>query len=121
MPKKRPTTYAEIAYRNSGSVRTAARALAFALGWGLATAQLGREPASIEEYAEVAEESRATAFRHQQAFRKAFPTETTPLRINQASGAQERYDDLWRQLRNRKKFVTEAQPLVYSFGGAAAT
>ena len=50
-------------------MRTTSRALKFAMGWGLATATLGREPTTIDEYAETMDVSRATAFRDQQAFR----------------------------------------------------
>jgi hypothetical protein len=92
----------------------------FALGWGLATAELGREPESAEEYAELMEESRATAFRDQQAFRKSFPDEESPLRINQVSGHQQRYDELWRRLGDRKKVLEEAQPILFSLGAAPA-
>lgn len=90
------------------------------MGWGLATASLGREPESVEEYAEEMQESRATAFRDQAAFRKAFPNEESPLRMNQQSGAQERYDELWRNLRNRGKAAREAQTLMFLVGGSPA-
>ena len=73
MPRKRQVTWVQPGIRNAG-MRATTRGLKFALGWGLATVELGREPESIEEYAETMEESRATAFRDQQAFRKAFPT-----------------------------------------------
>lgn len=110
-------TFAELGWRNAGLSATT-RGLKFALGWGLATAELGREPASVKEYADVMEESRATAFRDQQAFRKAFPSEVTPLRMNEVSGAQQRYDELWRRLRERSKVAKEAQPLVFVLGGS---
>lgn len=54
-------------------MRKTNRAFKFSLGWGLATSRLRREPESVEEYAEVMVESRASAFRDQQAFREAFP------------------------------------------------
>jgi hypothetical protein len=66
------------------------------------------------------EESRATAFRDQQAFRKCFPKEESPYRMNVSSGQQERYDELWRQLQNRRKVVEEAQPILFSLGAALA-
>lgn len=119
MPGRRPTTFAELGFRNAG-FRAAGRGLRFAWGWGLATAELGREPEGIEEYAEVMGQSRATAFRDQQAFRKAFPKETTPLRMNQVSGAQARYDELWHRRMSRSEVVKEAQPLIYSLGAATA-
>lgn len=119
MARRRRATFADIGYHNAG-IRATARGLKFALGWGLATAELGREPESVEEYAEVMSESRATAFRDQQAFRKAFPSESTPLRMNQISGQQIRYDELYRRLQDRAAVVREAQPLLYSLGAAPA-
>jgi len=115
--RERQLTWAELGYRNS-NLRDTARALKFALGWGLATAELGREPASIEEYGELAQESRASAFRDQQAFRRAFPDEVSPLRMNQLSGAQARYDELFKTYTLRKTVVAAAQPFVYILGGS---
>ena len=117
--KQRKLTWAEIGFRNAGFGATA-RALKFALGWGLATASLGREPENIEEYAKEAQESRATAFRDQQAFRLAFPEEENPTRMNRVSGAQDRYDELFRLFRDAKKRALEAQPLMYLLGGSSA-
>lgn len=57
---------------------------------------LGKEPETVDEYATVIGVSRAKAFRDQQAFRRAFPTETTPARMNRASQAQERYAEMTR-------------------------
>jgi hypothetical protein len=111
------TTWAELGYKNAG-IRTTGRALGFVVEWGLATAVLGREPVSVEEFAEVAEESRATAFRNQQAFRKAFPKEETPTRINRVTGAQRRFDELVRTVRSHAKAASAAQPLVYLVGGS---
>ncbi|MBW4078588.1 MAG: hypothetical protein HIU84_08815 [Acidobacteria bacterium] len=62
-------------------IRSSTRGLKFAMDWGLDTAELSREPDSVDEYAEVIGESRATAFRDQQAFRQAFPTEESPMRL----------------------------------------
>ena len=115
--KKRQATWADVGYRNAG-IGATARALKFAMAWGLATAELGHEPTSIEEYAETVEESRATAFRDQQAFRKAFPDEVSPARMNQVSGNQERYDELVRSLRTFAKSFAAAQPMVYALGGS---
>jgi len=78
------------------------------------------EPTNIEEYAEVMQESRATAFRDQQAFRQAFPDEENPTRMNKRSGAQDRYDELFARIQDYKKFSREAQPLVFLVGGSAA-
>jgi hypothetical protein len=119
MPRKKPMTWAELGFRNAG-FRAASRGLKFAMGWGLATAHLGHEPLSIEEYASTLGESRATAFRDQQAFRRAFPNEESPARMNQVAGAQERYDELFRRLSDLKKATLEAQPLVYMLGASPA-
>lgn len=102
-------------------MRATTRGLQFALGWGLATAWLGREPESVEEYAETVYLSRASAFRDQQAFRKAFPMETSPARMNETSGVQARYNELARRIRDRKKLVREAQPILFSLGAARVT
>jgi len=118
--KKKQLTWAEFGFINAG-FRTTTQGLKFAMGWGLATAELGREPRSVEEYAEVMGESRATAFRNQQAFRKAFPGETSPARMNETSGAQAKYDDLWRAVQNRKRAAVEAQPIMFTVGGAAVS
>jgi hypothetical protein len=120
MVRKSQKTWAEVGFHNTG-IRTTARGLKFALEWGLATAVLGHEPASVEEFAKLAEQSRATAFRNQQAFRDAFPLEASPARMNRDTGAQARYDDLYRRLKNRKKLSTEAQPLMYLVGGSVAS
>jgi hypothetical protein len=90
------------------------------MGWGLATAELGREPETVEEYAETMEESRATAFRDQQAFRQAFPDEESPARMNAVSGTQERYDDLYQRTKDAKKLAIEAQSLIFSLGASQA-
>src|ERR1039458_7400887 len=60
--RKRPLTWAEVGFLNAG-IRATSRGLKFAMGWGLATAQLGHDPESIEEYAETMQERRATGFR----------------------------------------------------------
>jgi len=112
-------TWADLGYRNAG-IRATSRDLKFAMAWGLATAELGREPESIEEYAATLEESRATAFRDQQAFRRAFPKEESPTRMNVASGAQARYEEMYRRLRDLKRVSAEAQPMVYTLGASPA-
>jgi hypothetical protein len=117
VPKRRSQTWADLGWKNAG-IRKTSRALKFAMGWGLATATLGREPATVEEYAQVMQESRATAFRDQQAFREAFPEEESPARMNRASGTQDRYDELWQMLHDRKKLALAAQPEMYRVGGS---
>jgi hypothetical protein len=90
--------------------------------WGLATAELRREPESIDEFASVMQESRATAFRDQQAFRKAFPTETTPSRMNETTGQQARYNELRRKLGSLSEATSVAEPTIFTLGaGPAAT
>jgi len=115
----RPDTWAHIGWRNAG-MRKTNRALRFAVSWGLATAQLGREPASVEEYAETMDESRATAFRNQQAFREAFPSETSPARMNRTSGAQDRCNELWKMFEDLQQVMLAAQPVAYQVGGSPA-
>jgi len=117
--RARAETWAERGFKNAGIITTS-RALKFALGWGLFMASEGHEPTNIEEYAEVMQESRATAFRDQQAFRQAYPDEENPTRMNKVTGAQDRYNDLYKTIQDYKKFVREAQPLVYLVGGAPA-
>jgi hypothetical protein len=120
MARKRPLTWAEVGFRNAG-MRATSRAFKFAMGWGLATAELGREPETIDEYAETVGESRATAFRDQQSFRKAFPNEESPAHMNQVSGSQERYNEAIRKLSDIKLASAEAQPIVYSLGASPIT
>lgn len=119
MSDGRQHTWAEIGWRNAG-MRTTDRALRFAVRWGMCAAELGREPTSIEEYAELTRESRASAFRDQQAYREAFPAEENPTRMNEGSGAQTRLDELWEVHRDRARVALAAQPLAYVIGGAPA-
>lgn len=119
MDAGRQSTWAELGWRNAG-IRTTGRALKFAVRWGVLSAELGREPRSIEEYAAMTGESRASAFRDQQAFREAFPEEASPARMNELSGAQERLDELWNVHRDRERMALAAQPLAYVVGGAPA-
>jgi hypothetical protein len=91
--KKRRPTWSEIAIRNAG-YRDALRAMEFTMNWGMATVLLGREPETIDEYAEFAEVSRATAFRDQQAFRKAFPMLTGPAELNRRARMNAAYQEL---------------------------
>ena len=64
--------------------------------------------------------SRAKAFRDQQAFRRAFPTETTPGRMNQVSEAQEYCDEMWLGGRDLGAAAREIQPYVFTLGAAPA-
>jgi hypothetical protein len=75
------------------------RVVDFVLSWALAHADLGRAPTTIDEYVEWWNDgraakgkgdivSRATAFRHQQAFRECFEPEgfETPADLFEALG-----------------------------------
>jgi hypothetical protein len=90
------------------------------MAWGLATAELGREPESVEEFAQTMELSRRTAFRDQEHFREAFPTETTPGRMNRVTGAQARYDETYRRLKELGAARREAEHLTFYVGSALA-
>lgn len=120
MEVNRQSTWAELGWRNAG-MRTTNRALNFAVRWGVLSAELGREPRSVDEYAELTGESRASAFRDQQAFREAFPGEESPARMNGQSGAQARLDELWTLHQDRERIALAAQPLAYVVGGAPAS
>jgi len=62
-------SWTQVGFKNAG-MRETMRALRFALGWGLATAELGQEPESVEHYATVMEIPRSSAYRDHQAFKK---------------------------------------------------
>jgi hypothetical protein len=112
-------TWSELGVRNAG-FRTTLRALQFAMSWGVATASLGHEPGSVEEYAEFWGESRATAFREQQAFREAFPNETTPARMNALSGLREWSEEIVRIGDDLKELRVRAKSGVFTLGAAPA-
>jgi hypothetical protein len=118
MAKPHTVTWSEVGIKNAG-IRQTIKALKFAIGWGLSTAWLGREPLSVEEYAEEVGESRATAFRNQQAFRDAFPDEISPMRMLESSGAQSRFDELCRNVKNRKRAMLQAEPIMFMVGSSA--
>ena len=117
--KPRPETWAERGYKNAG-ILTTVRAFKFAMGWGLFMASEGHEPENIDEYAEVMQESRATAYRDQQAFRQAFPDEVSPTRMNATSGAQERYNETYRRIRDIARSSREIHPVQFTLGAAPA-
>lgn len=100
---------------NAG-LRGTIRAFKFALAWGLATAELHREPESVEELAQVMKLSRATAFRDQAAFRKAFPGEVSPSRMNEVTGQQARYNDLHRTLSSVGERERAAEASIFTLG-----
>ena len=82
--------------------------------------ELGRPPEAIEEYAETMETSRRTAFRDQEAFRAAYPTEVTPDRMNRVTGAQAKYEATYRRLQKMGAAVRELEPLTFFVGSAPA-
>lgn len=116
-----PGTWADVGVQNAG-LRTTVLALSFAYDWGMATAVLGAEPRSVDEYVEVTQTPRATAFRQQRAFRKAYPRESTPARMNEISGMQSKYDELAQRYNHniRKAEVAGGQALVFELGSCAA-
>ena len=114
--RKRPATWAEVGVANAG-FRATLHAFHFAMGWGLATAELGREPETVDEYAEVMGLSRAKAFRDQQDWRKAFPEHDTPHAFNVRSGNQAKYDEILRRLGDLGEAKREAEVMVLQIGG----
>lgn len=116
--KKRRPTWSEVAYVNAGP-RETLKAFEFAINWAGATHLLGREPESVEEFADVAELSRATAFRQQAAFRKAFPMLEGPSDFNRRAGLDESMNEVktlatdpvqWRPFVFARMFVVGALP-----------
>jgi hypothetical protein len=118
--RKRQLTWAEVAVSHGG-IRAAVRAMKFAMAWGLATAELHREPESIDEYVSVMDESRASAFRDQQAFRKCFPGQETPGELNRVSGQQARYDEILRKVGDLEAAKAEAEISIFNLGAGTAT
>jgi hypothetical protein len=104
---------------NAG-LRATLRALQFGFAWGLARAELGREPESVEELAATMQLSVRTAYRDQEAFREAFPTEATPTRMNEQSGAQAQYNAAWRRVKDREAAKREIQHLTFLVGAHTA-
>ena len=115
--RSKAPTWSQVAVKNAG-FRDALRAFEFATGWGLAVAFLGREPESIDEYAEVAEVSRATAFRQQQAFRKAFPMLDGPSDLTAATGQQSSLDEFVRSCRTMAEAKEKSAAEVFAMGAA---
>lgn len=84
--------------------------------WGMVTAMLGHEPETIDDYAEVAEVSRAKAFRDQQAFRKAFPELSGPAEMISKSCGQMVFDDFIRAAKDLGGARREAAAFVFQLG-----
>ena len=116
------TSWADIGIGNAG-LKTTMRALHFAFRWGMVSAVLGGQPESVDQYAEVTQTPRATAFRLQRAFREAFPTEDTPDRINKVSGLQEQYDEIakeWGYNIRKAELSVGGERFVFALGAAIA-
>jgi len=105
---------------NTRSMRTTFRALTFAIRWAACCAELKREPESVDEFCEVMQEARRTAFRDQQAFRQAFPTETTPLRMIEVTGLKARFEELYRRLQDLGRVEAQMAPMAFTLGAATA-
>jgi hypothetical protein len=79
-------TVAGVAMQRAGFVK-GRQGLMFAVCWWIATAELGRSPDTVEEYAEWWDgRSRSQAFRDQAAFRQCFPEFATPTELAAAVG-----------------------------------
>jgi hypothetical protein len=118
--RKRSPTWAEVGYMNTRSMRTTFRALTFAIRWAACCAELGQEPESVDEFCEVMREARRTAFRDQQAFRQAFPTETTPLRMIEVTGLKVRFEELYGRLQDLSRVEAQMAPMAFTLGAATA-
>lgn len=70
-------TLLELCVRRTGKRLSGARVAAFIVAWGVCRRDLGHSP-TVEEYADWWRQSRAGAFREQQAFREAFAPLQTP-------------------------------------------
>jgi hypothetical protein len=81
---------------------------------------LGREPESVEEYADVVGESRATAYRDYQAFYKAFPSEESPTRMLAGTDIPARMVDFVRSVKDTPKAAAESQFLLFTLGASPA-
>jgi hypothetical protein len=62
-------------------LRRAFKVLSFMVAWEHARAQLRQQELTVPEYAEWWREPESTVYRHQAAFRDAFPGETNPDRL----------------------------------------
>lgn len=82
----------------------------------MVTAMLGREPETIDEYADVADVSRAKAFRDQQAFRKAFPDLGGPGEMIAKSCGQSVFDEFIRAAKDFGAARRESAAFVFQLG-----
>ena len=103
---------------STAGIRSGTRAIGFMVNWGLASAELGHEP-SMDEYCEIHGVDRATFYRSQSAFRKAFPGEESPTRLNVVSGNQQRYDDLVKSFKGKLAgAAVQVQAMTFTAGAA---
>lgn len=79
MSPKKPMSNAEYAVRNAGW-RRGMKGVYYVVAWGIASEVLGH-PASVDEVGKHQMWSRATAYRHRDAFLASFPGEETPERM----------------------------------------
>lgn len=84
--KQRPVTVLEVATRSTGSIRKGVQVLTFFLEWHLVAEMLGRRDFTMDEFAEVAGNSRAQAFRDQAKFREVFEGHSTPGDLAESIG-----------------------------------
>lgn len=118
--KTRPAkTWAEVGVANAG-FRDTLRALEFAMEWGMVAAVLGREPESIDEFAEELDVSRATAFRNQQAFRRAYPMLEGPSDLNTRANMIPVYEDFVASATNALKARASVIGKVFTLGAVTA-
>lgn len=116
---KKRKTWSQIGVEHGG-MRDTMRALEFAMNWGMVTALLEREPESIEEFAEEAGVSRATAFRDQQAFRNAFPMLEGPGELNRRARMDEAYQEVITLARDPVKWRPFVFVRLFTLGAAKA-
>jgi hypothetical protein len=77
-----------LAYANTKSFRRAGRAMTVLIAWAIAEQRLGRAlgdgeglTAAVREYTAWWKQSERTTWRDLQAFRAAFPTESSPAQL----------------------------------------
>jgi hypothetical protein len=96
--RRRKQTWLEVAIKNAG-FRTGIKAVSWMLSWVVVREVLGYDP-SVDEVAEWWKQSRRTAFREQDAFRKAFPEFLTPAPMYESAEAQAKLAELMRRVKN---------------------
>lgn len=115
MSSRRRQTFSEVGISNAGWATTL-RAFRWGLWWALATAHLKREPVSVDEFAKEMGVNVRTAYREQAAFRRAFPHEETPGRMNRESGLQRKADRAWTRLHDLGEASRALEPALFDVG-----